>query len=65
MFRRSKNIEKVYESKQVEIWKCPECVGWMQKGYSMSENPLCSFCSTNMAPDLKNINVLVSEDGSY
>ncbi|QEK13320.1 cold-shock protein [Crassaminicella thermophila] len=51
--------EKTYEFKEVQVWQCPNCIGWMQKEFSVSENPTCPFCSSNMLSGSKEVKVLV------
>jgi hypothetical protein len=51
--------ERLYEVKEVEVWKCPNCIGWMQKEFTFSQTPTCPFCSTNMIEGLKSIHVMV------
>ncbi|TCO78679.1 cold-inducible protein YdjO-related protein [Marinisporobacter balticus] len=59
-FNKKKELEeKIYEVKNVEIWKCTQCVGWMQKEFSFSETPICPFCASNMQSASREMNVIV------
>ncbi|QZY55401.1 cold-inducible protein YdjO-related protein [Crassaminicella profunda] len=57
--KQEETPEKVYELKAVEIWQCPECIGWMQKEFSTAENPVCPFCSSSMVAGVREMNVIV------
>lgn len=48
----------VYEKKMVDVWSCPSCIGWMQQEFTVSQNPACPFCTNEMVPGVREINVL-------
>lgn len=58
-FKSHESQEPVYEKKLVEIWQCPQCIGWMQKEFALSQQPSCPFCASSMVESTKEINVLI------
>ncbi|MCT4607047.1 MAG: cold-shock protein [Marinisporobacter sp.] len=57
--KQEQKEEKVYELRAVEIWQCPQCIGWMQKEFTTSQNPTCPFCSSNMVSSVRDVNVML------
>lgn len=57
--KKTEQEEKVYEVRNVDIWQCTQCVGWMKKEFSLSESPVCPFCSSNMESASREMNVIV------
>ncbi|MEW9121696.1 MAG: cold-inducible protein YdjO-related protein [Thermotaleaceae bacterium] len=59
MFFKSHNTEDkpTYERKLVEIWQCPNCIGWMQKEFALSQQPDCPLCTEMMIEGTREINV--------
>ena len=57
--KKKEQEEKVYEVKNIEVWQCTQCVGWMQKEFSLSETPMCPLCSSNMQSSSREMNVIV------
>lgn len=59
MFFRGKQQEEEikYVTQQVDIWKCPNCIGWMQKEFTVAESPACVFCASPMVEGTREINV--------
>lgn len=59
-FRNQKNEEgPKYEKKMVDIWQCTNCIGWMQKEYTISNTPSCPLCSSTMQEGMREINMLI------
>ena len=48
-----------YEKKMVDIWQCSSCIGWMQKEYTISQEPTCPLCSGSMIPGAREVNILL------
>jgi hypothetical protein len=61
-FNRKKEQEPV-EEVITEIWSCivDSCPGWARKEFSFIENPICPFCSEEMASDTRNLPVLLNK----
>ena len=51
--------EPKYEKKMVDIWQCSNCIGWMQKEYTVSQIPSCPLCSGSMLEGMREINMLI------
>lgn len=61
MFIKHNKIDEgpKYEKKMVDIWQCSNCIGWMQKEYSMSQEPNCPLCSGYMMQGAREVNILL------
>ncbi|KXG76099.1 cold-inducible protein YdjO-related protein [Thermotalea metallivorans] len=61
MFFQQQEEEKkpIYAKKEVDIWQCPQCVGWMQKEFTVSLHPICPFCSSHMIEGVREVKVLM------
>ncbi|MBB6216721.1 ABC-type ATPase with predicted acetyltransferase domain [Anaerosolibacter carboniphilus] len=57
-FHHQEEVKPVYVKQMVDVWQCPDCIGWMQKEFTVSANPVCPFCTSAMIEGTKEINVL-------
>ncbi|MGE8077694.1 cold-shock protein [Peribacillus loiseleuriae] len=53
MYRRN-NTEEV-EPEETKIWDCvsPTCKGWVRANFTMSEQPSCPLCGSEMVATTK------------
>ena len=61
MFIKHQKMEEEpkYEKKMVDIWQCSNCIGWMQKEFTISDNPSCPLCAGTMLEGMREVNILM------